>query len=40
VSYIFSAILIDGQMHGAKRAASNLLLDGVLIDLEYRSAVI
>lgn len=32
VTYIFFAILVPGNMDGAKRASANLLLDHILVD--------
>lgn len=38
--HIFLAVLINSQMHGPKRAPSNLLLDDILIDAVHGSSVI
>lgn len=38
--HIFLAVLVDGEVHGAERAAANLLLDEVLVDAVLGGAVV
>ncbi len=39
-TYILLAVLVRGEVHGAERAAADLLLDGVLVDLVVRVAIL
>lgn len=38
--HIFVAILVDGEVHGAKGAAADLLADQVLVDAVLGGAII
>ena len=39
-TYVFVAVLVRGEVHGAVRPAADLVLDGVLVDLVVGAAVL